>query len=68
MSINLIAPGILGVIFDSSMTLEKQLNNISKRVFFELKRKREIGHHFSQEAAERQVHSFLLSITVKPRI
>ncbi len=31
----------LGVTFDSNMTLEKQVNNISKRAFFELKRIRQ---------------------------
>ena len=49
----------LGVIFDSNMTLEKQVNNISKRAFFELKRIMQIRHYLSQEAAEQQVHSFV---------
>ena len=51
----------LGVIFDSNMTLEKQVNNISKRAFFELKRIRQIRHYLSEEAAEQLVHSFVSS-------
>ena len=51
----------LGVIFDSNMNLEKQVNNISKRAFFELKRIRQIRHYLSQEAAEQLVHSFVSS-------
>ena len=43
------------------MTLEKQVNNISKRSFFELKRIRQIRHYLSQEAAEQLVHSFVSS-------
>ncbi len=51
----------LGVIFDSNMNLEKQVNNISKRAFFELKRIRQIRHYLSKEAAEQLVHSFVSS-------
>ncbi len=43
------------------MNLAKQLNNISKRAFFELKRIRQIRHYFSQEAAEQLVHFFVSS-------
>ena len=51
----------LGVIFDSNMTLEKQVNNVSKRSFFELMRIRQIRHYLSQEDAEQVVHSFVSS-------
>ena len=51
----------LGVIFDSNMTLEKQVNNINKRAFLELKRIRQIRHYLSQEAEEQLVHSFVSS-------
>ena len=51
----------LRVIFDSNMTLEKQVNNISKRAFFELKCIRQIRHYLSQEAAEQLVHCFVSS-------
>ena len=45
----------------SNMTLEKQVNNINKRAFFELKRIRQIRHYLSQGAAEQLVHSFVSS-------
>ena len=51
----------LGVTFDGNMTLERQVNNISKRAFFELKRIRQIRHYSSQEAAEQLVNSFVSS-------
>ena len=43
------------------MTLENQVNNISRRAFCELKRIRQIRHYLSQEAAEQLVHSFVSS-------
>ena len=51
----------LGVIFDDKMTMEKHVNDISKRAFSQLRRLRQIRQYLSKEAIESLVHSFVSS-------
>ena len=51
----------LGIIFDNKMTLEKYVNNISKKAFSQLRRLRQIRQYLAKEAPDSSVHSFVTS-------
>ena len=51
----------LGVIFDSNMTMQQNVNQICKKGYYELTKIRQIRKYLDERAAESVIHAFVTS-------